>query len=216
MAVIVNSIGNLGYVANSQTNQSFHPFKIEEDEAEIDSKKAEIETSRKEYAEFIQSSNAIYQETTPTQLVNKQTNSINIVTGVYYNLGTVNGKPLNGTPLASGGFNSNFSPKIWKVPGSPIVTPEQESALKMRQSYSLPERQEANELVAVFMSLSRLAEGKKSVASMNDDAMFAQHFPKFAEGIGLDLSQPFTINGKSFTYSQGTLQMTATEELMEE
>ena len=74
MAVIVNSIGNLGYVANSQTNQSFHPFKIEEDEAEIDSKKAEIETSRKEYAEFIQSSNAIYQETTPTQLVNKQTN----------------------------------------------------------------------------------------------------------------------------------------------
>ena len=123
-------------------------------------------------------------------------------------MGTVNGKPLNGTPLASGGFNSNFSPKIWKVSGSSIVTPEQEAALKMRQYYSLPERQEANEFVAVFMSLSRLAEGKKSVDSMNDDAMFAQHFPKFAEGIGLDLSQPFTINGKSFTYSQGTLQMT--------
>ncbi|MNH39781.1 hypothetical protein D3C79_1010020 [compost metagenome] len=61
------------------------------------------------------------------------------------------------------------------------------------------------------MSLTRLAEGKKSVDSMND-AMFAQHFPKFAEGIGLDLSQPFTINGKSFTYSQGTLQMTDTED----
>lgn len=212
MAVIVNSIGNLGYVANSQTNQSFHPFKIKEGEAEIDSKKTEIETSRKEYAEFIQSSNAIYQEATPTQLVNKQTNSINIVTGVYYNLGTVNGKPLNGTPLASGGFNSNFSPKIWKIPGSSIVTPEQEAALKMRQSYSLPERQEANELVAVFMSLSRLAEGKKSVASMNDDAMFMQHFPKFAKGIGLDLSKPFTINGKSFTYSQGTLQTIDTED----
>ncbi|MFJ7732570.1 hypothetical protein ACIQXF_11805 [Lysinibacillus sp. NPDC097231] len=214
MAVIVNSIGNLGWVANFQTNQSFHPFKIEEGEGEgeIDSKKAEIETSRKEYAEFIQSSNSIYQGATPTQLVNKQTNSINIVAGIYYNLGTVNGKPLNGTPLASGGFNSNFSPKIWKVPGSSIVTPEQETALKMRQSYSLPERQEANELVAVFMSLSRLAEGKKSVDSMNDDAMFMQHFPKFAKGIGLDLSQPFTINGKSFTYSQETLQMIATED----
>lgn len=72
--------------------------------------------------------------------------------------------------------------------------------------------QGANELVAVFMSLSRLAEGKKSVASMNDDAMFAQHFPKFAKGIGLDLSQPFTINGKSFTYSQGTLQTIDTED----
>lgn len=127
-------------------------------------------------------------------------------------MGTVNGKPLNGTPLASGGFNSNFSPKLWKVSCSSIVTPEQEAALKMRQPYSLPERQEANEFVAVFMSLSRLAEGKKSVDSMNDDAMFAQHFPKFAEGIGLDLSQPFTINGKSFTYSQGTLQMTDTED----
>jgi len=210
MTVKVNSIENLGWVANFQTNQSFHPFKT--GEGEIDSKKAEIETSRKEYAEFIQSSYPIYQRATPTQLVNKQTNSINIVAGVYYNLGTVNGKPLNGTPLASGGFNSNFSPKIWKVSGSSIVTPEQEAALKMRQSYSLPERQEANEFVAVFMSLSRLAEGKKSVDSMNDDAMFAQHFPKFAEGIGLDLSQPFTINGKSFTYSQGTLQMTDTED----
>ncbi|KOY82839.1 hypothetical protein I6G82_12435 [Lysinibacillus macroides] len=210
MTVIVNSIQNLGWVANSQTNQTSQSFKI--GEGEIDSKKAEIETSRKEYAEFIQSSSSIYQGATPTQLVNKQTNSINIVAGVYYNLGTVNGKPLNGTPLASGGFNSNFSPKIWKVPGSSIVTPEQEAALKMRQSYSLPERQEANELVAVFMSLSRLAEGKKSVDSMNNDAMFMQHFPKFAKGIGLDLSQPFTINGKSFTYSQGTLQTTSIED----
>ncbi|WP_339280881.1 hypothetical protein [Lysinibacillus sp. FSL P2-0066] len=204
MTAIVNSIQNLGWVANFQINQPSPPFKIAE--GEIDSKKAEIETSRKEYAEFIQSSNSIYHGATPTQLVNKQTNSINIVAGVYYNLGTVNGKPLNGTPLASGGFNSNFSPKIWKVPGSSIVTPEQEAALKMRQSYSLPERQEANELVAVFMSLSRLAEGKKSVASMNDDVMFKQHFPKFAEGVGLDLSKPFTINGKSFMYSKGVLQ----------
>lgn len=210
MTVIVNSIQNLGWVANFQTNQISQPFKIAE--GEIDSKKAEIETSRKEYAEFIQSSNSIYQGAIPIQLVNKQTNSINIVAGVYYNLGTVNGKPLNGTPLASGGFNSNFSPKIWKVPGSSIVTPEQEAALKMRQSYSLPERQEANELVAVFMSLSRLAEGKKSVASMNDDVMFKQYFPKFAKGIGLDLSQSFTINGKSFAYSQGTLQTVDTED----
>ena len=62
------------------------------------------------------------------------------------------------------------------------------------------------------MSLSRLAEGKKSVASMNDDVMFKQHFPKFAKGIGLDLSQSFTINGKSFTYSQGTLQTVDTED----
>ena len=135
MTVIVNSIQNLGWVANFQTNQISHPFKIAE--GEIDSKKAEIETSRKEYAEFIQSSNSIYQGAIPIQLVNKQTNSINIVAGVYYNLGTVNGKPLNGTPLASGGFNSNFSPKIWKVPGSSIVTPEQEAALKDRKSTRL-------------------------------------------------------------------------------
>ena len=41
---------------------------------------------------------------------------------------------------------------------------------------------------------------------MNDDVMFKQHFPKFAEGVGLDLSKPFTINGKSFMYSKGVLQ----------
>ena len=206
MRISFNSIGSLGMTSTFQAQQQQNSFNTEIDKA--DSRLEKIEASREKYAEFVQSSYPIYQRATPTQLVNKQTNSINIVAGVYYNLGTVNGKPLNGTPLASGGFNSNFSPKIWKVSGSSIVTPEQEAALKMRQSYSLPERQEANEFVAVFMSLSRLAEGKKSVDSMNDDAMFAQHFPKFAEGIGLDLSQPFTINGKSFTYSQGTLQMT--------
>jgi len=206
MRISFNSIGSLGMTSTFQAQQQQNSFNTEIDKA--DSRLEKIEASREKYAEFVQSSYPIYQRATPTQLVNKQTNSINIVAGVYYNLGTVNGKPLNGTPLASGGFNSNFSPKIWKVSGSSIVTPEQEAALKMRQYYSLPERQEANEFVAVFMSLSRLAEGKKSVDSMNDDAMFAQHFPKFAEGIGLDLSQPFTINGKSFTYSQGTLQMT--------
>jgi len=210
MRISFNSIGSLGMTSTFQAQQQQNSFNTEIDKA--DSRLEKIEASREKYAEFVQSSYPIYQRATPTQLVNKQTNSINIVAGVYYNLGTVNGKPLNGTPLASGGFNSNFSPKIWKVSGSSIVTPEQEAALKMRQSYSLPERQEANEFVAVFMSLSRLAEGKKSVDSMNDDAMFAQHFPKFAEGIGLDLSQPFTINGKSFTYSQGTLQMTDTED----
>ncbi|MGG2105913.1 hypothetical protein [Lysinibacillus pakistanensis] len=210
MRISFNSIGSLGMTSTFQAQQQQNSFNTEIDKA--DSRLEKIEASREKYAEFVQSSYPIYQRATPTQLVNKQTNSINIVAGVYYNLGTVNGKPLNGTPLASGGFNSNFSPKIWKVSGSSIVTPEQEAALKMRQYYSLPERQEANEFVAVFMSLSRLAEGKKSVDSMNDDAMFAQHFPKFAEGIGLDLSQPFTINGKSFTYSQGTLQMTDTED----
>ncbi|WP_286927403.1 MULTISPECIES: hypothetical protein [Lysinibacillus] len=97
------------------------------------------------------------------------------------------------------------------APGTGL-TPEQAAALKRYRSYSQAERQEANELVAVFMSLSMLTEGKQSVDSVNNDAMFAQHFPKFAEEIGLDLSQPFTINGKSFTYSQGTLQMTATED----
>ena len=73
MTVKVNSIENLGWVANFQTNQSFHPFKT--GEGEIDSKKAEIETSRKEYAEFIQSSYPIYQRQLQLNLsTNKQTN----------------------------------------------------------------------------------------------------------------------------------------------
>ncbi len=210
MKVSFNSTESLGIVSTFQAKQHQKSFNAEIDEAE--SKQEKIEASREKYAEFVQSCNAIYQEATPTQLVDKQTNSITITNGVYYHLGTVNGKPLNGTALTGGGFNSNFSPLFQSSPSGTGLTPEQAAALKRRQSYSQAEHQESNELVAVFMSLSRLAEGKKSVDSMNDDAMFMQHFPKFAKGIGLDLSQPFTINGKSFTYSQGTLQMTATED----
>jgi len=210
MKVTFNPINNLGTVSTFQTKQSKQTFKVEV--SETDSKQEKIKASREKYAEFIQSCNAIYQEATPKQLVDKQTNSINITNGVYYHLGSVNGNPLNGTALTGGGFNSNFSPMIqWTGVGTK-VTPEQEAALRIHQSYSQVERQGANELVAVFMSLSRLAEGKKSVASMNDDAMFMQYFQKFAKGIGLDLSKPFTINDKSFTYSQGTLQTIDTED----
>ncbi|MFJ7732572.1 hypothetical protein ACIQXF_11815 [Lysinibacillus sp. NPDC097231] len=197
-------------VSTFQAQQHQNSFNTEIDKA--DSKQEKIEASREKYSEFVQSCNAIYQEATPTQLVDKQTNSITITNGVYYHLGTVNGKPLNGTALTGGGFNSNFNPMFKEPATGSKVTPEQEALIKRRQSYSQDEHQGANELVAVFMSLSMLAEGKKSVDSMNDDAMFTQHFPKFAKGIGLDLSQPFTINGKSFTYSQGTLQMIATED----
>ena len=62
------------------------------------------------------------------------------------------------------------------------------------------------------MNLSRLAERRQSIANVNNDAMFKQHFPKFAQGIGLDISQPFTINGKSFIYSQGALQAVNAED----
>ncbi|MGG2082385.1 hypothetical protein [Lysinibacillus pakistanensis] len=210
MRISFNSIGSLGMTSTFQAQQQQNSFNTEIDKA--DSRLEKIEASREKYAEFVQSCNAIYQEATPTQLVDKQTNSINITNGVYYHLGSVNGKPLNGTALTGGGFNSNFSPMFQgSAPGTGL-TPEQAAALKRHRSYSQAERQEANELVAVFMSLSMLTEGKQSVDSVNNDAMFAQHFPKFAEGIGLDLSQPFTINGKSFTYSQGTLQMTDTED----
>lgn len=210
MKVSLNSFGSLRMVSTFQAQQHQNSFNTEIDKA--DSKQDKIEASREKYAELVQSCNAIYQEAAPTQLLDKRTNSINITNGVYYHLGSVNGKPLNGTALTGGGFNSNFSPMFKEPATGTRLTPEQAASLKRHRSYSQAEHQGANELVAVFMSLSRLAEGKKSVDSMNDDAMFAQHFPKFAEGIGLDLSQPFTINGKSFTYSQGTLQMTATED----
>jgi len=202
---------NLGTISGFQVNQNQKPSKITEVDG-TDSKQEKIKASREKYAEFVQSCNAIYQEATPMQLVDKQANSINITNGVYYYLGSVNGKPLNGTALTGGGFNSNFSPMFKESAPGTRLTPEQAASLKRHRSYSQAEHQGANELVAVFMSFSRLAEGKKSVASMNDDAMFMQHFPKFAKEIGLDLSKPFTINGKSFTYSQGTLQTIDTED----
>jgi len=210
MRISFNSIGSLGMVSTFQAQQQQNLFNTEIDKA--DSRLEKIEASREKYAEFVQSCNAIYQGTTPAQLVDKQTNSINIVNGAYYHLGLVNGNPLTGTLLTGGGFNSNFSPMIWDNPNSSVVTPEQKAALRIHQSYSQSERQEATELIAVFMNLSQLAEGRRSVASVNNDVMFTQHFPKFAQGIGLDLREPFTINGKSYFYSQGKLQMIDTED----
>lgn len=205
------ALKNLGTISGFQVNQNQKPFKITEVD-ETDSKQEKIEASRKSYAELIQSCNNIRSGLTPTQLADKQTNSINIVNGAYYHLGLVNGNPLTGTLLTGGGFNSNFSPMIWDNPNSSVVTPEQKAALRIHQSYSQSERQEATELIAVFMNISQLAEGRRSVASVNNDVMFTQHFPKFAQGIGLDLREPFTINGKSYFYSQGKLQMIDTED----
>lgn len=211
MKITLNPYANLGAVSSFQMNQNATPFEIKSQD--VDSMETEIELSRKKHAEFVQSSNAIFQGAPPTQLVNTQTNSITISNGVYYHIGTVNGKPLNGTPLTGGGFNSNFSPKLYRPPGASgtRLTPEQLESLRIHQSYSQQERQEANKLVSIFMSLVRLADGKSSVESMNTPD-FAQNFPRFAEGVGLDLTQPFSINGKSFVYSNGELRSIAAEE----
>ncbi|MGE7111190.1 hypothetical protein [Lysinibacillus sp. NPDC047702] len=212
MKITLNPYANLGAVSSFQMNQNATPFEIKSQD--VDSKETEIELSRKKHAEFVQSSNAIFEGATPTQLVNTQTNSITISKGVYYRIGTVNGKPLNGTPLTGGGFNSNFSPQIFVHPDTPAgtpLTPEQLESLRIHKSYSQQERQEANKLVSIFMSLVRLADGKTSVESMNTPE-FTQNFPKFAEGVGLDLTQPFSINGKSFVYSNGELRSIAAEE----
>ncbi|KOY82800.1 hypothetical protein I6G82_12655 [Lysinibacillus macroides] len=203
MHIRFNPIGNLGAVSTFQVQQSQKTFTVEAEET--DPKQAEIETSRKKYAEMIQSCNAIDQGATPKQLVNTQTNAICIEYGVYYHLGTINGKPLNGTALTGGGFNSNFSPMIWKSEPGTRVTPEQEAALRRHKSYSQAERQGANELVHVLMTLKRLGDGG-SLATINKDAMFMQNFSRFAKGVGLDISKPFTINGKLFSYSKGSLQ----------
>jgi len=92
MRISFNSIGSLGMTSTFQAQQQQNLFNTEIDKA--DSRLEKIEASREKYAEFVQSCNAIYQEATPTQLVDKQTNSINITNGVYYHLGSVNGKPL--------------------------------------------------------------------------------------------------------------------------
>ncbi|WP_341302467.1 hypothetical protein MHB44_09015 [Lysinibacillus sp. FSL H8-0500] len=170
MTLAFNPLNSLGIVSTFQAKHSQQSFTVEMDEA--DSQQPEIGASRKKYAEFVQSCNVIYQNATPTQLVDKHTNAINIASGVYYHLGLVNGKPLNGTALTGGGFNSNFNPMFKDSGTGTRLTPEQEEALRRHRSYSQAERQGANELVAVFMNLSRLAERRQSIANVNNDAMF--------------------------------------------
>lgn len=61
------------------------------------------------------------------------------------------------------------------------------------------------------MDLVRIADGTFSTKSVNN-AEFAQNFPQFAASIGLDLSKPFSINGKSFEFTNGELRTLASEE----
>ena len=137
MTLAFNPLNSLGIVSTFQAKHSQQSFTVEMDEA--DSQQPEIGASRKKYAEFVQSCNVIYQNATPTQLVDKHTNAINIASGVYYHLGLVNGKPLNGTALTGGGFNSNFSPMFKDSGTGTRLTPEQEEALRKHRSYSQAE-----------------------------------------------------------------------------
>ena len=79
--------------------------------------------------------------------------------------------------------------------GTPL-TPEQLQSLRIHQSHSIEERQEANKLVGIFMDLVRIADGSFSTESVND-AEFAQNF---------------SINGKSFEFTNGELHALAPEE----
>jgi len=73
---------NLGAVSSIERHQKVASFEIENQE--VDFKQAEIELSRKRHTEFVQSSSAILQGATPTQLVNTQENSMTISNGIYY------------------------------------------------------------------------------------------------------------------------------------
>lgn len=204
-----NPITNIVTTSSLRKNETtFDINKVLED----DSKKAEIELSRRKHAEFIQSTMAILNENSPSELVDSKTNTIHIEKGVYYSLGTVNGKPLNATPLTSGGVNSNFSPKLYVKPGSAgmPVTSEQLYSSKVFQSYTEEEHKEANQIIGVFLALELVGNGTLSVNNFNEKA--ATYFPQFAEGIGLDLDKPFSINGKVFEFKDGELNQLKIEE----
>ena len=76
-----NPITNIVTTSSLRKNETtFDINKVLED----DSKKAEIELSRRKHAEFIQSTMAILNENSPSELVDSKTNTIHIEKGVYH------------------------------------------------------------------------------------------------------------------------------------
>lgn len=204
MQVSLNTFKNINAIIPRSKNIE-RTFEIKKHDIEVDLENGKIELSRKRYTEYVQSTNDIVNGRSPRNLVDSATNSINIEKGVYYSLGTVNGKPLNGTPLTGGGINSNFSLKLYRPPGSQgtPLTAEEIYSYRVFQSQTMEERQKANQLIGVFLSLELVANGTFSTEHFNEQN--ASQFPQFAEGIGLNLNKPFSINGRSFEFKNGKL-----------
>jgi hypothetical protein len=140
-----------------------------------------------------------------------QTNSIRIQPGEVKNIGSVDGYPINVYYDADGNLNTNFA--IMINVNDPLDSPRTQLALSIQGRYTAAQMQEAESLIWKFQMLHCVDNGTFSVENYNAASLSQGGLstPDFLTSLGIDVSKPFSFNGKSFTLdAQGNLQAAMT------
>ncbi len=137
-------------------------------------------------------------------------NAVTLNANTPINLGTIDDKPFEMQILDGQGFEWSGQMQIQEsAPGS-APTSEQVAAAYDAQAYSLPEQMQANHVGAVIDELYLMASNGSSTDSINSMINSSQISQSDVEDaltrLGLNSSEPFTVNGRSFIFSSGTLK----------
>lgn len=138
--------------------------------------------------------------------VDSSKNAIELKPNVVYLLGSVNGEPLKVRYFSGGGFETNRSLRINFGATGTQVTPEHILARKIFDSYTPQERQQTSNLAASLLELVWVADGKLSLEKYNSGIDNRTPLEDVANMIGIDLSRPFFVNGKQFSFQDGVLK----------
>jgi hypothetical protein len=136
-------------------------------------------------------------------------NSVTLSANTPIDLGTIDGKPFEMQIMEGGGFEWPGQIQIHAHTGSQ-VTPEDAAAAYAAHSYSLPEQMQANHIGAVIDELYLMTKNGSSTDSLNNLISTSQISQSDVEDaltrLGFNPSEPFTVNGRAFIFSSGTLK----------
>ncbi|MGV8150079.1 MAG: hypothetical protein ACLKAN_13865 [Alkaliphilus sp.] len=135
---------------------------------------------------------------------------VNLVAGKEIDLGNTGGKLVSLKIFADGGYETTNSLRITKGEPGSRVTPEQAAAAYIFHQYSSEEHRKINTISGVIHYLYRMTNNNLPVEYFNDfikQANISQSDVKEAFGhLMVNITEPFSINGKTFLYENGTLK----------
>lgn len=144
----------------------------------------------------------IKQNKTPIQ-------SITLKAETPITLGDIGAKPFTMKLFERGGFEWSGSLRIQDSPAGSRVTPEQMEAAYLSRSYTAAEHQKASHLGAVITDLYSLAQKDRDTSSFNEvmklSEVSRQEIEDALTRLGINIHEPFTLNGKNFILNDGIL-----------
>lgn len=168
----------------------------------------------------ITSSNLYYQKqkseitgfgSTNSQSVSSQVNNqtIKLQADSQINLGTINGKEFDMKINPTGGYQWTGAIQVKYTPDS-RVSQESVIAAYAAQQYTREEYNECAQITGVINQLYLIVDRGWTAERFNDFCDQTKILQTDVESalsrLGLDYSQPFNINGRTFVYESGTLK----------